>query len=74
MAEYREEVCRIFQHNIEQAAALANTRSHYRGVCAIIRTLQKAGGKEEARDVVQSLLLKYPRRPAFRDELSKLKL
>lgn len=31
MAEYREEVCRIFQHNIEQAAALANTRSHYRG-------------------------------------------
>ncbi|CDX03604.1 hypothetical protein DesLBE_1384 [Desulfitobacterium sp. LBE] len=74
MAEYREEVCRIFQHNIEQAAALANTRSHYRGVCATIRTLQKAGGKKEARDVVQSLLLKYPRRPAFRDELNKLKL
>ena len=74
VAGYREEVYRIFRYNIEQAAARANSRSHYQGVCAIIRTLKKAGGKKEAREAVQSLLLKYPKRPAFRDELSKIKL
>jgi FMN phosphatase YigB (HAD superfamily) len=72
--EYREEIYRIFCSNIKQAAARANTRSHYQGVCATIRTLKKAGGKKEAQEAVRDLLLAYPRRPAMRDELRKLKL
>ncbi|WP_035214379.1 SWIM zinc finger family protein [Desulfitobacterium hafniense] len=72
--EYREEICRIFRSNIKQAAARASTRSHYQVVCAMVRTLKKAGGVKDAREAVRELLLMYPRRPAMRDELGKIKL
>ncbi|NLI93452.1 MAG: hypothetical protein GX434_15095 [Peptococcaceae bacterium] len=69
---YREEIFSIFRSNIELAAARADSRKHYQRVCAMIRTLKKAGGKQESLDIVNTLLLKYPRKPAFRDELGKI--
>lgn len=72
LPDFKDEVYRIFSRYIEQAAAGSNSRKDYQEVCGIIRTLKKAGGHELAREIVQLLLHKYPRRPAFRDELTKL--
>jgi hypothetical protein len=70
--EFTEEVYGLFRQYIEQAAARANSRKCYQGVCAIIRNLQKAGGKEPALEIKQRLFNQYANRPAFRDELSRV--
>ncbi|MDR3601047.1 MAG: SWIM zinc finger family protein [Desulfosporosinus sp.] len=70
--EFREEVYLLFLQHIEQSAARASNRKDYQRVCAIIRNLKKAGGKERASEIIQKLFNKYANRPAFRDELSKV--
>lgn len=70
--EFKDEVYTLFLQYTEQTAARANSRKDYQGVCAIIRNLKKAGGKEEALEIKQMLFNKYSKRPAFRDELSKV--
>jgi len=70
--EFKEEVYELFQQYIEQTAARAGNRKDYQGVCAIIRSLKKAGGQEQARQIKQSLYAKYANRPAFRDELTRV--
>jgi len=62
----------LFLQHIEQTAARSSDRKAYQRVCAIIRNLKKAGGKEQAAQVKQRLLMKYPNKPAFKDELSKV--
>jgi hypothetical protein len=41
-------------------------------VCRVIFLLQQAGGVDAALQIVLPLLAKYPKKPAFRDELMKL--
>ncbi len=70
--DFEEDVFDIFLQHIAQTAAQASGRREYQRVCAIIRKLKKAGGKEQAVRIKQELLKKYPRKPAFRDELSRV--
>jgi hypothetical protein len=70
--EYRDIVYEMFRQYIEYCAKRANSRNGYKGVCAIIRNLKKAGGKAQATEIKQALIEEYPRRPALRDELSKV--
>ena len=70
--EFKEEIYTLFLQFIEQSAARAGNRKDYQGVCAIIRNLKKAGGKERALEIKQKLFNKYANRPAFRDELSRV--
>lgn len=70
--EFKEEVYIFFLQHIEQSAARAGNRKDYQRVCAIIRNLKKAGGKERASEIIQKLFNKYANRPAFRDELSRV--
>lgn len=70
--EFKEEVYALFLHYIVRAAAMAGSRKDYQGVCAIVRNLKKAGGKEQALEIKQTLYKKYANRPAFRDELSRV--
>ncbi len=70
--EFKEDVYGLFLQYINAMAARADKRKDYQGVCAIIRTLKKAGGKEQALAIKQKLYDKYARRPAFRDELTKI--
>jgi len=70
--EFKDEVYVLFLQYIRQTASRANSRKDYQGVCAIIRNLKKAGGKEQALEIKQMLFTKYANRPAFRDELSKV--
>lgn len=69
MPGYRAEVIGLFQAHIESTATHASARTHYQNVCRIIRMLQQAGGREEALQIARLLLDKYPRKPAFREEL-----
>ncbi|CQR71733.1 hypothetical protein [Sporomusa ovata] len=62
----------MFSKYIEQAAARAGNRRDYQGVCAIIRNLKKAGGKDQALAIKQKLFINYANRPAFRDELTRV--
>ncbi len=70
--EYQDEVYALFVQYIEQSAARAGNRKDYQRVCAIIRNLKKAGGKEQALEIKKKLYFQYATRPAFRDELSKV--
>jgi hypothetical protein len=70
--EFKEEVYTLFLQHIEQTAARAGNRKDYQGVCAVIRNLKKAGGREQALKIKQNLINRYTNRPAFRDELSKV--
>ena len=70
--EFKEEVYELFIKYIEQAASRASDRRSYQAVCAIIRNLKKAGGKEQALEIKQKLFNQYAKRPAFRDELTKV--
>lgn len=70
--EFQEAVYSMFLHYINQTAARANKRKDYQTVCAIIRNLKKAGGKEQALEIKQKLINKYANKPAFKDELAKI--
>ena len=65
------EVAQLFRDHIEMMAAGSTTRAHYQNVCRIIRIFQQAAGQEEALNITHRLLAKYPKKPAFRDELRK---
>lgn len=71
---YLEEVYQIFLSLIQHGAKNASSRGGYKQVCEHIKLLCKAGGAEQARQVTASLISAYPRRPAFKDELLKIKL
>jgi len=70
--EFKEEIYILFLQHIEQSATRAGNRKDYQRVCAIIRNLIKAGGKERALEIKLKLFNKYANRPAFRDELSRV--
>lgn len=70
--QYLPEVKGLFQIHIEAAADRANTRKHYQDVCRIIQMFGQAGGKVEATQMIRLLLNKYPRKPAFLDELMSI--
>ncbi len=72
IGEFRPDVIQMFQVHIESTAAHATTRTHYQNVCRIIRMLQQAGGQEEAVQITRTLLNKYSRKPALREELMQV--
>lgn len=72
LPEFTREVHQLFAQYIENTAAGANDRKAYQRVCAILRTLKKAGGQDVASKIKQKLLLTYARKPAFRDELTRV--
>lgn len=69
---YPAEIKTLFLSYIEAKANASANRRDYEEVCRIILMLYKVGGKEEARQVIGTLKARYPRRPAFQDELMKI--
>lgn len=72
--QYAGEVWLIFEKHILQIAESAHDRKSYQYVCGKIETLVKAGGMKKAEDIRNLLLEKYARKPAFRDELARVRL
>ena len=71
--EYQYDVGLLFMSYIKSRAELANKRSSYKYVCDIILLYEKACGIE-AYGIRNELMLSYSNKPAFVDELRKLKL
>jgi hypothetical protein len=73
LPDYADEVYDLFIHHIENEAARSSTRGGYRGVCNLIRELKKAGGRKQTEDIKLKLCNTYAKRPAFIEELGKIK-
>ncbi|WP_276357004.1 hypothetical protein [Cohnella caldifontis] len=74
IGKYPEEVYRVFEQQIGHAMQEASNRKEYKKGCSLIRELLKAGGRQQAKQVVESLRQRYPNRPALLDELSRIKI
>jgi hypothetical protein len=73
LPEYKSEVADMLRQHILKSAAAASDRKMYQRVCEVIKVFRKACGSEGAIDVRDELLRLYPKRPAFADELRKVK-
>ncbi|WP_408009207.1 SWIM zinc finger domain-containing protein [Pseudalkalibacillus sp. A8] len=71
--DYFEEVNKIFKKFIETEAETADNRKKYRKVCKHIKTYKKVYGETNTQKIIEDLKQKYERRPAFVDELGKVK-
>ncbi len=71
--KFEDEVVEIYKNYIKSEAESSSCRSHYKGVCRILRKYEKIAGKESQKRVLNELSSLYRRRPAFLDELSKIK-
>jgi hypothetical protein len=71
-AQYPEATFQIYENYISEAAAAANDRRKYKGVCSLLKNLAAAGGITMALELIRNFTTRYPRRPAMLDELSKL--
>jgi hypothetical protein len=74
LADYREQVYEIFRGLILRDAARSNKRSDYQRVCSYLRVLVKIGGSNMVTDLIKQLTFEYTRRPAFREELQKVRI
>ncbi len=71
--KYNEEVVSIYRKYIESRAKQASNRNQYREVCHIILRYKKLAGISSLEEIVIQLSILNKKRPAFLDELSKLK-
>ncbi|MBT2697469.1 hypothetical protein J7E79_08590 [Bacillus sp. ISL-40] len=71
--EYLEEVNNLFIKYIEYSAEEATDRKKYRTVCSIIKTYKNACGTIHSHKLIGELRQKYMRRPAFLEELGKIR-
>lgn len=70
---YPEEVNRLFIKYILEAAEEASDRKKYKNVCQIIKTYKQVCGADHAERLIYELKEEYKRRPAFLEELGKIK-
>ncbi|WP_142752229.1 SWIM zinc finger family protein [Neobacillus piezotolerans] len=71
--DYPREVSVLFSSYIKQQSKEAGDRKKYKGVCKVIRTYKKACGSGDANLLIDHLKSQYQRRPAFIEELNKIK-
>jgi hypothetical protein len=73
MENHLEGANQLFIQFIEISAQKATDRSGYKKVCSYIKIYKKAFGIIHSHKIIGELKQKYPRRPAFIDELGKIK-
>jgi hypothetical protein len=70
---YKEDVIEIYKTFIQSAARTSSNRRDYQGVCQMIKRYKKIAGKPKQVEVINELMGLYKKRPAFIDELEKIK-
>ncbi|MBB6447783.1 SWIM zinc finger family protein [Bacillus benzoevorans] len=73
VSHFRDEVVEIYSAYIKSAANASSSRKDYQRVCNMLQRYKKIAGPKNQEDMIIELSELYYRRPAFRDELSKLK-
>lgn len=71
--KYKDELIEIYELFIKQLAEQASNRTKYSIVCSKIRVYKKLAGNDRKNKIVNELKILYKRKPAFMDELSKIK-
>ena len=70
---YKDEIIEIYQYHIKSVASASSNRRDYQGVCHKISRYGKIAGKQKQTEMVDQLIDLYKKRPAFIDELGKIK-
>ncbi|MCA1035777.1 SWIM zinc finger family protein [Bacillus infantis] len=70
---YKEEVTGIYRVYIYNEAKSASNRSQYREVCRKLIRFKKLAGKPEQAEIIERLAEDNKRKPAFLDELEKIR-
>ena len=73
MDKFKDEVIEIYKKYIKFEASRAANRSHYKNVCGIIKKYKKIAGKQSQIPIINELIALYRKKPAFLDELSRIK-
>ncbi|MBS4041409.1 MAG: hypothetical protein KGZ81_12520, partial [Flavobacteriales bacterium] len=71
--KYKDEVIEIYEKHIKASADAASNRSAYKRVCGILRGYKKIAGVDNQVNLINQLMALHKKRPAFIDELSKIK-
>jgi hypothetical protein len=73
MESHFEEANELFINYIELSAEGTSDRRGYRNVCKLIKTYKKAFGTIHSHKLIGELKQRYQKRPAFIDELGKIR-
>jgi len=71
--KFPEEVIKGYEIYIKNSASIASKRKDYANVCWKIKNYEKFAGKDKVAEMVNDLMSLYKKRPAFIDELKRLK-
>ena len=71
--DYKDEAEELYKNYIFDHAEKSSNRKMYKSVCASIKRYRKLFDSESTSEIINKLLNTYNRRPAFVDELKKLK-
>ena len=71
--KFPEEVIKGYEIYIKNSASIASKRKDYANVCRKIKNYEKFAGKDKVAEMVNDLMSLYKKRPAFIDELKRLK-
>lgn len=71
--KYKDEVIEIYKKHIKSVASSSSNRKSYQGVCRILKRYKKIAGKNNQEELIRELGTTYKRRPAFVDELSRIR-
>jgi hypothetical protein len=71
--QYPSDVAKLFTDYIRHISQGSSNRKDYKKVCRVIKTYKKVCGIELAIQLINELQQIYVRRPAFMDELRKMK-
>lgn len=74
LPDYKDEANEIFKEYLQHRAANAGDRKQYSEVCDIIKIYAKACGKKNADEIIRDFKRQNVKRPAFIDELGKIKI
>lgn len=70
--EFPEEVAMIYRAKIGELAEQASDRKSYQEICRHMKELAKFSGTESLRGMIADFRIRYKRRPAFMEELTKV--
>ncbi|MGL5616733.1 MAG: SWIM zinc finger family protein [Sarcina sp.] len=71
--KFKDEIMDIYKAYIKERASYALNRKEYQEVCRILKKYKKIAGKEYEDKLKNNLIALYKKKPAFLDELSKIK-
>lgn len=73
LPQYEKEALLHFRTHVEEQASYASNRKQYQQVCRILKRYKKVAGEEASSNIIQKLKMLNANKPAFLDELGKVK-